>query len=222
MTTIDWAACERLIGSLASKFHQDGLDLNDLRQEANLAVLESYADYTPETGVSLNTYLGRRIRDALRTFVSKNTDLLEVSREWIAEPIADDPRNAIKAKSKEECQALVNALGPDAYKKPRRVIETISVAVSFDADDGDASEDALSLHERVGTGPEQELGMLAAEMSAKVKTKLARNGSELAEIFRLRSEGRTFPQIAEMIGKDADSVRMAFSRAQKRLAKKAA
>lgn len=216
MKTIDWAACERLIGSLAPKFLQAGFDLDDLKQEARLAVLESHGDYSPDTGVSMNTFIGRRIRDALRTFVSANVDAVEVSREWVAESIADGPDASLRAKTKAECELLRAVVGADRFKKPRRHIEKIRAA-SFDDDaDGDG-EEALTLHERVGVGPEQELGMLAAEMTTKVSTKMGRKGGELAEIFRLRSEGHTFEQIGQILGKDWNAVYKAFSRAQKRL-----
>lgn len=219
MKTIDWVACERLIGSLAPKFQQEGLELDDLKQEARLAVIESYHSYTPDTGVSLNTFIGRRIRDALRKFVAANVDCVEVSREWVAESISDGPSAAIRSKSKAECAALREALGAEKYRRPRRVIESVRATVSLDEGHDNGEEESSSYHEQIGTGPEQELGMLAAEMTKKVTVKLCRNGTELAEIFRLRSEGHTFDQIGFVLGKDANAVRMAFTRAQKQLNK---
>lgn len=223
MKTIDWAACERLIGSLAPKFHQEGLELDDLKQEARVAVLVSYGDYKPEMGISLNTFIGRRIRDALRKFASANVDAFEVSREWVAESISDGPGSSLRAKTKAECSALRDVVGPEKFRRPRRVIETVRATVSLDDNDAASpDEDACSLHEKIGTGPEQELGMLAAEMTEKVATKTNRNGDELAEIFRLRSEGFTFEQIGQRLGKQLKTVQKAFSRAQKRLSKRRA
>ncbi len=225
MKTIDWVACERLIGSLASKFLQDGLELDDLKQEARLAVIESHDSYAPDMGVSLNTFIGRRIRDALRKYVGANIDAFEISREWVAESIADGPDGALRARSKAECNALRDVVGPEKFRKPRRVIETVRATVSLDDDAGGNNEgntDCMSLHETIGTGPEQELGMLAAEMTTKVSTGLSRKGQELAEIFRLRSQGHTFKDIAKSLGKETRAVELAFQRAQKKLNKKRA
>jgi RNA polymerase sigma factor (sigma-70 family) len=225
MSQIDWVACERLIGSLASKFVQDGLDLEDLKQEARLAVLETHHDYTPEMKVSLNTFIGRRIRDALRKYAAANTDAFEVSREWVAESIADGPDGALRADSKAECNALRDVVGADKFRKPRRVIETVRATVSLDADTGcncEGDTASMSLHEQIGIGPEQELGMLAAEMTKTVTSGLSRKGEELSEIFRLRSEGHTFKDIAKKLGKETRAVELAFQRAQKKLNKKRA
>lgn len=222
MKTIDWAACERLIGSLAPKFQQDGLEIEDLKQEARLAVIESHAFYTPEMGVSLNTFIGRRIRDALRKYVGSNVDTFEVSREWVAESIADGPDCSLRAKSKAECNALRDVVGPEKFRRPRRVIETVRATVSLDDDSSSSDGDTCTLHEQIGIGPEQEVGMLASEMAHTVATKLCRNGAMLTEIFRLSSEGFTFEEIAAALNKPLMTIYSAFTRAQKRLAKKRA
>lgn len=212
----------RLVKGLAAKYCCDGLEMNDLMQEAWVAVLENQDLYTEDMGVSLQTFLGRKIRNQLETFRANNLDLVELERHWIAESVAHGPGASIKAATKAECNALRNALGVELYKKPRRVIETTSATVSLDAEtDADQQAECSSLHDKIGTGPEQELGMLAAEMTKKVETKLDRDG-ELTEIFRLRSEGHTFEHIAKRLGKGLRAVHQRYSRAQKRLAKRAA
>lgn len=229
MTTSDWAACERLIGSLAPKFQQEGLELDDLKQEARLAVIESYSTYTPETGVSLNTFLGRRIRDALRKFVAASIDSFELSREWVAESISDGPDSAIKAKSKPECAALREALGSHLYRKPRRVIETSRATVSLDEESGvSTGEDAGStLHEHIGTGPEQEAVLLLKEAKAQLTVVIGaaskRGGGRLwARVIEMRTQGYSFPQIGVEMGKSEDAVKKLWRRAQKQLTRKRA
>lgn len=94
--------------------------------------------------------------------------------------------------------------------------------VSLDAPGGfDESGEALSFHETIGTGPDQEISVMFSEMSSKV-TRAARDGDGLWEIIRLRGEGFTFEEIAQEVGKDPCAVRKAYSRAQKKLTKKAA
>lgn len=228
MSTIDWVACERLIGNLASKFAQDGLDLDDLKQEARIAVLESYAEYKPELGISLSTFLGRRIRDALRKYSAHNLDIIEVSREWVSESIVEGPHVALRAKTKEGCEALRSIVGPNAFRKPRRVVETMRVTVSFDECSGESDEDSTSLHDRLGTGPGQEAMVLANRQLTATKevqndaAKAGGHGGDWSELLTLRSEGWTLAEIAARFGKSPQAVHQALSRAQKRLSKKRA
>ena len=231
MSQIDWAACERLVGSLASKFHQDGLELDDIKQEARLAVLEHHASYSPEMGVSYNTFIGRRIRDALRSFVGANNDSVEVSREWVAESIAEGPSGAIRAKTKAECEGLRTAQGAERFKKPRRVIETMRATVSLDEVSGSDGDDDITLHEALGHGPEQESMIAASEAIAAAKVKsqesaaLARNGGAgdyWQDISALRTAGYTFEQIGGKLGKSSNAIKKAWGRAQKSLGKSAA
>lgn len=73
-------------------------------------------------------------------------------------------------------------------------------------------------------GPGQEIWASAkeeAEITHRA-VRRTRKGHDLAEIFRLRSEGHTFEQIGRRLGKDLHAVHKAFSRAQKRLNKQAA
>jgi RNA polymerase sigma factor (sigma-70 family) len=218
---IDWASCEVLVKSLASKYLSDGTDLEDLQQEARIAILEAHHLYNSSMGVSLNTFLGRRIRDSLRAYTGKNSDTVELSRSWVAESISGGPSESLEAKTKEDCEALRQVHGAAKYRKPRRVIETGRATVSLDETRGDDGSDSISLHEQIGCGPEQELGVIAAEMSTKVTTKVARNGGELAEIFRMRNEGLTFEQIATALGKPRNTVWSAYTRAQKKIARAA-
>lgn len=228
MSTIDWVACERLVGNLASKFAQDGLDLDDLKQEARLAVLESHAEYKPEFGVSLSTFLGRRIRDALRKYSAHTLDVIEVSREWVAESINQGPHVALRAKTKEECEALRSIVGPDAFRKPRRVVETMRVTVSLDESNSETDDDSMSLHDRLGTGPGQEAMIVANRQLTATRevendaVKAGGHGGDWVEMLTLRSEGWTLSEIAAKFGKSHQAVHQALSRAQKRLSKKRA
>lgn len=226
MSAIDWTACERLIGSLASKFLQDGLDLDDLKQEARITVLESYEDYSPEMGVSLNTFLGRRIRDTLRKYSARNLDIIEVNREWVAESIAEGSRSALRAKTREECELLCAVVGADRFKKPRRLVETTRATVSLDDSTSDA-EDPLSFHELHGVNPGQEYCLLAGRrLTAAQEVELEafragrHGGTDWAEMSDLRAAGWTFDRIGQKLGKSPQAVRQALLRAEKRLAKK--
>jgi RNA polymerase sigma factor (sigma-70 family) len=225
MSQIDWVACERLIGNLAPKFCQDGLDLEDLKQEARLAVLESYKEYSAELGVSLQTFLGRRIRDSLRKFTSQSLDTVEVSREWVAESITDGPRAALRAKTKEDCELLRSVVGESRFKKPRRVIETMRATVSLD--ECMSEEDALSLHEVHGARPGQEAVLaanrqlcVAEEAEAEALVAGHHGGGDWAEMSALRSAGWTLAQIGKKLGKSPQAVRQALLRADRRVSRK--
>lgn len=232
MSQIDWVACERLVGSLASKFHQDGLELDDIKQEARLAVLEHHASYSPEMGVSYNTFIGRRIRDAVRSFVAANSDMVEVSREWVADSIADGAGDAVRAKTKAECEALRTARGADLFKKPRRVIETVRATFSLDEDVGGSSgEDVvITRHEVIAVfAPEQEgvfeLKRVEEAMREDAGAK-RKAGRPLAEgwqfIVEERAKGTSFADIAKATGRTVPAVKRTYNSAQKRLSKTAA
>ena len=228
MSSIDWPTCERLIGSLASKFLQDGLELEDLKQEAKLAVLEFHDSYSPEMGISLKTFLGRRIRDTLEKFRARSLDTIEVHREWVAEPIAEGPEESLRAKSKEECEMLRRVVGPHRFRKPRRVTKTVRVTVSLDDEgcDGEDSE-GLTLHEKFGVEPGQEATLFAnrrlaalQEVEAEAACAGRHGGENWAEMAELRAAGWTFARIGEKFGKSPQAVRQALLRAERRLAKK--
>lgn len=225
-TEIDWVACERLIGSLASKFRQDGLEIEDLKQEARLAVLEHHGEHSPSMGVSYNTFIGRRIRDAIRTYVSQTLGIVEVSREWVAESIADGPEASIRAKDEAACEALRQLAGPEKFKRPRRISATAHFATSLDAQAGYEEDDKDgTLHDVLGTPPGQEAVLEANRRHGLAKTVEGEGaaagrhggGEYWATIARLREEGRTFAEIGKALGKSTAAVQMAWDRAQKRL-----
>lgn len=231
MTTIDWASAARLIGNIASKFVQDGIELEDLKQEATLAVLESFPLYSEDMGVSLNTFLGRRIRDALRGFVSASLGSIEIERKWVAEPINEHFSQAIKADSKEECEALRSFHGAARFKKPRRVISTTKPMASLDEGwESHSQDDDTTPHDKLGTSPPQELGVLIAEaeeaLVAASEAASRAGGHGAADywqrIGQLRAQGLTFAQIGKALGKSTMAVQMAWRRSQKRLEKRAA
>lgn len=232
MSTIDWASAGRLIGNVASKFAQDGIELDDLKQEAALAVLEAYPSYNESLGVSLNTFLGRRIRDALRAYVSATLGTIEIERKWVAEPINEHSSSAIKADSKEECEALRDFHGADRFKKPRRVISSSKAMASLDEGwetsmSSGPYEDTSTPHDRLGTSPPQEFGVLVAEAEealAAASEEAARAGGHggadyWRQIGSLKSQGFTFAQIGKALGKSTMAVQMAWRRSQKRLNK---
>ncbi len=227
MNPIDWVACERLVSSIASKFVRDGVDLEDLKQEATIAVLESHADYIADMGVSLNTYLGRRIRDALRSYLSLNLDAVEIDRKWVAEPIDEHPRESIKANTREECEALREFHGAHRFKEPRRVVVTIKATSSLDEGWETPLEEDNSFHETLGVGPGQEAVLQAkAEASAMKNVSAAasvagRGAVKWEEMLALRASGLTLAQVAERTGaKSAQSVFNSLAKAKKRLEKK--
>lgn len=228
MSTIDWASAGRLIGNVASKFVQDGIELDDLKQEATLAVLESFPLYSEDTGVSLNTFLGRRIRDALRGFVAASLGSIEIERKWVAEPINEHSSLAIKADSKEECEALRAFHGADRFKKPRRVISTSKPMASLDEGwESSSQDDDVTPHDKLGTSPPQEFGVLVAEAeealvaASEAATRAGGHGGAdyWRQIGQLRSQGFTFAQIGRALGKSTMAVQMAWRRSQKRIKK---
>jgi RNA polymerase sigma factor (sigma-70 family) len=228
MSTIDWASTGRLIGNVASKFIQDGIELDDLKQEATVAVLESFPLYSEDLGVSLNTFLGRRIRDALRGFVSASLGSIEIERKWVAEPINEHANQTIKAETKEECEALRDFHGAERFKKARRVISTSKPTASLDEGwDNSSQEDDSTPHDKLGTSAPQEFGVLigeAEEALLVVSEAASRAGGHggadyWRQIGLLRSQGFTFAQIGKALGKSTMAVQMAWRRSQKRLEK---
>lgn len=229
MSEIDWVSCERLVRSLASKYCSEGLDLDDLQQEARLVIWEVHSSYTPEMGISLHTFLGRRIRDALRRYVDFNLDSVEVGRKWVAEAIAENHESNIKTDSKEECEALRAVLGAERFREPKRVISKVKATVSLDdgGSDGDPdNEGSLALHERVGVPAEQETILAIGEATSRLKVvadvaaeRGRRNGDGVAwkQVIELRTLGFSFSQIGERIGKSEQAAKKLWARAQKRL-----
>lgn len=233
MSGIDWDACDVLVKSLASKYTAEGIDLEDLQQEGRLAVLEAHHLYRPEMGVSLNTFLGRRIRDALRAFAGHNADALEVSRSWIAESISEGLEGGLKASTKGECEALRAFHGRDKYKKPRRVIETVRATVSLDEGrDGNTEGDssALNLHEQIGLAAGQESAFDLKETANKAQaiaatkrapqkttgtTRKNSGAGDFERIAALRAQGFTYAEIGKQIGKSMRATMMAFRRGAK-------
>lgn len=131
---------------------------------------------------------------------------------------------------KAEDRALAQELRGDkgdrrrpGYDKHNRLLLDRPEFVSLDSLSGASDEqgEMLAWSEVIGTPADQEIGVMAAQMVEKIERKVTRKGDELSEIFRLRSEGRTFEQIAKVMGKEEDAVRKAFSRAKKKLSKSA-
>lgn len=220
-----------LVKKLARQYFAEGLCIEDLEQEAWLTLLEHQPKYTSELGISERTFLGRKIRNRLEAFRRESLGLVEIERDWVAESIAGGPDEAIKAKSKAECEALVKFRGAEKYKKPSRVIQYTPAAVSLDAEWGDVSSDTnenQTGHDLVGRQPNQEFDMMRAELSQTLAEKEQRakksrknSGKDWQRIGELRAQGYTFAQIAQELGKPTNSVIKTWHRAQKRLEKAA-
>lgn len=209
---------ESFAKKLAVKYVTAGIEQEDLEQEALLALLEELPKYSPSIGVSLRVFLGRGIRNKLASLYRKTLNLVQIEQYWLVEHISGSRDMHVKAKSKSEAEAVV-AARPGEYVNIQNVKTLASLGPSLD-EEADDEQDA-TLHEVFGENPLQELQLIANEGEKKVR-KANRNGDELAEIFRLRGEGRTFQEIAATLGKNESTLYYAYIRAQRRFKKSAA
>ncbi len=76
-----------LARKLARQYKVSGLELEDLEQEAYLAVLTAVPLWTPEESTSLKNFVCNKIRDALKLFRLKNVRKNHVS---LDEPVGND------------------------------------------------------------------------------------------------------------------------------------
>jgi RNA polymerase sigma factor (sigma-70 family) len=217
---------KRLIIRLAREYVEDGLDIEDLLQEAKLAVLENVSNY--EEGVTrapLKLYLRHRIRDRLRIYKAKMLDRIEVDRYWEAVCIADHDKS-IRAKTKGDCERQRQAAGEHLFARPRRVEEMVGNVISLDEElFVDADGEPITRHDVIGAPPGQEAVYQAKHESKRRLHKMAQEaaartkfGSSCwSEIDRLRSEGLTFAEIGIQLNKSTDAVKKAWQRSQKRL-----
>lgn len=212
---------ESFAKKLATKYVTAGIELEDLEQEALLTLLEELPKYDPAIGVSLRVFLGRGIRNKLASLYRKTLNLVQIEQFWLVEHVSGSRDMHVKAKSKSEAEAVV-AARPSEYVNVQNVKTLALLGPSLDEDAGGNNEgntDCMTLHEVLGEKPLQELKLIANEGEKKVR-KANRNGDELAEIFRLRSEGRTFQEIAATLGKNENTLYYAYIRAQKRIKSK--
>lgn len=198
---------EKIVNALSARYVCGGVSVEDLRQEAWLAVIESYPLYSLDMGVSINTYLGRRIRDRLRSYKSTNADLMEVDRKWIAECV-EGPEQDITADTKEECVSLREEAGAAHYRKPRRVVRRVRATQSLDRTQSVANgEDSETYHSCVGVVPEQELLMRVADSMRRI------NGVDSKKICELKRQGYSVRQISNILGKPEGTIKSAWFRA---------
>lgn len=207
---------ESFAKKLASKYVTVGIELEDLEQEALLTLLEELPKFNQSIGVSLRVFLGRGIRNKLASLYRKTLNLVQIEQYWLVEHVSGNRDMHVKAKSKSEAEAVVAARA-DEYVNIQNVKTLASLGPSLD-EEADDEQDA-TLHEVFGENPLQELTLIANEGEKKVR-KANRNGDELAEIFRLRSEGRTFQEIAATLGKNENTLYYAYIRAQRRFKNK--
>lgn len=88
----------------------------------------------------------------------------------------------------------------------------IDDAISFD-EPVSVDGESLTHHEVIGADPDQEGAANRAEGASSLPP-------EAQRIAAMRAEGRTFGEIAELLGRTSDAVRQILSRAQRRLRKK--
>lgn len=200
---------------LAGRYATPGIEVEDLEQEALLALLEELPKYTPDLGVSLRVFLGRGIRNRLSFLYRKTLNLVQVDQYWLVKHVSGNRDLHVQAKSKAKAEAIIKARS-DEYTAVENVKLLATLGPSLDEELDD--EQGCTLHETLGQGPLQELSLLASEGEKKVR-QVNRKGDRLAEIFKRRSEGHTFQQIADDLGMGLKGVFAAFSRAQKRLSK---
>lgn len=215
---------QKLVSRLAQHYWEDGLSREDLQQEAWLAVLEHGPSFSEDMGVSRSTFLGRRIRDRLRQFVAKMLDRSEVERYWEAPSIAEGPEAAIRAETKEECEALRAQASPEKFGKVRRVEQFVSNTTSLDAEiKVDSEGDSVTGHDEIGTSADQEALCYSKEIWRELRPmSLQRAGdalddnSYLDKLVQFLLEGYDFLEIANKLGRNEKAVRRTWERAQKR------
>lgn len=217
-TTELQTAFKRLVNKLCREYFEDGLDMDDLHQEAWLAIFEHAPLYKEEMGLALKQFLGRRVRDSLRTYKAKALNRQEIERYWEAESISGGPDHSIQAKTKEECEFLRQKEGAGKFAKPKRVEVVVSMTSSLDDDlsFGDEGGDSpYTLHDTLGVPADQEQKL----HSARVARIIDALSSKEREVLLGRAENKSIREIASSWGVDKVVVQRVLERAQKKLKK---
>ena len=164
MTNDEAKVLRGVVEALSLLYKSPYVEVDDLKQEAWLAVLRAEKDYKPESGASLATFVKRPIHWALTNYVK-----------------------GVKAEG-ENCISLDARVGGERS----------------------SSDSPSSLHEVVGTEPSQAFEF---ELNEAWEEASKRFPKETLEILVLRSEGFSFKEIGERIGKSEMATLMVYNRA---------
>lgn len=215
----DFREWEAFAKKLATKYVTPGVDLDDLEQEALLVLLEKLPEYSPQIGVSLKVFLGRKIRNKLAELYRKSLNLVQLEQYWEVRHASGDKELHVRASSRAEAAAILQLHSTD-YVSMKHVKTLVVIGPSMDADaESDATnEDPHSLHEVVGQAPEQEWAVAINRRLSALRAVPQSQGEaeELHTIFSMRRDGFTFAQIGKQLGKDGCAVKKTWYRAQKR------
>lgn len=188
----DSQAFEGFVRSLSRRHMRQGLDLEDLEQEARLAVLSALADAAngdASTASSLKNFVCFRIRDRLKTY---RRAMLGDERFLLCEAC----RSKRRAGKKRERRCVLCSAIP-TFKRPLSL-----EAETFPSSD---EETALSLHEMLGVRGDQETDLELQDARYQIAP------SDL-RLLELKAEGLTYPEIGRELGRSPRSVESAVYR----------
>ena len=145
-----------LVRSVAFRYRDLGLPLEDLVQEGAIGLLTAIDDYDPDRGASFSTYAFWRIRAAVTHALTARGHLIRVPR-----PVLERRREVAYALSQLTVgggEPTVAQLVETTELSPREIAETLAPAAVASLDQ--EADDGTSLAERIaadlGDGPEAE------------------------------------------------------------------
>lgn len=186
---------------MANRYRREGVDIEDLIQEANIGLMLAARHYDPEKGVRFTSYAGWWIEAQLRRFLSRHTSVVRIgeSTQQIARRLRRTEERLLQEHEKVTIEMVAAETGIDLDTAEFALSSVSATPLSLDRTMGDV-EGEFTLQDMVADETTED-AFAQAEVETILEPLLEHLDSRQRQILRMRyGENRTCNDIGEELG----------------------